>query len=89
MSEIFAAPIQAANVWRDNYGALYDAAKATRKTLTSTIPSLPGSISVFLRRQRPLEHTDAHDNDGNTVVSGGIKAVTHDFENRKCSRTER
>ncbi len=61
----------------ENY--TYDAV-GNRKTLTSTIPSLPGSISYSYDANDRLS-TDTYDNDGNTVVSGGI-ANTYDFENR-------
>jgi RHS repeat-associated protein len=50
-----------------------------RKTLASTIPSLPGSISYSYDLNDRLT-TDTYDNDGNTISSGGT-ASTYDFEN--------
>jgi RHS repeat-associated protein len=57
----------------------YDAA-GNRKTLTSTIPSLPNSTSYSYDANDRLS-TDTYDNDGNTTVSG-IVTNTYDFENR-------
>jgi len=51
-----------------------------RKTLSSTIPSLPGSNSYSYDANDRLS-TDTYDNDGNTISSGGT-ANTYDFENR-------
>jgi RHS repeat-associated protein len=51
-----------------------------RKTLTSTIPSLPGGNSYSYDANDRLS-TDTYDNDGNTISSGGV-ASTYDFENR-------
>jgi RHS repeat-associated protein len=50
-----------------------------RKTLNSTIPSLSGSNSYNYDTNDRLT-TDTYDNDGNTVLSGGV-ASTYDFEN--------
>ena len=57
----------------------YDAV-GNRKTLNSTIPSLPGSNSYTYDANDRLS-TDTYDNDGNTTVSGGV-TDTYDFENR-------
>jgi len=57
----------------------YDAG-GNRKTLNSTIPSLPGSVSYNYDANDRLT-TDTYDNDGNTIVSVGI-SYTYDFENR-------
>ena len=51
-----------------------------RKTLSSTIPSLPGSVSYNYDSNDRLT-TDTYDNDGNTLSSAGT-ASTYDFENR-------
>ena len=56
----------------------YDAV-GNRKTLSSTIPSLPGSLSYTYDSNDRLT-TDTYDNDGNTISSAGI-ASTYDFEN--------
>jgi RHS repeat-associated protein len=56
----------------------YDAV-GNRKTLTSTIPSLPGSISYGYDINDRL-NTDTYDNNGNTISSAGT-ASTYDFEN--------
>ena len=61
----------------ENY--TYDAV-GNRQTLTSTIPSLPGSMSYSYDANDRLT-TDIYDNDGNTTSSGGT-ANTYDFENR-------
>jgi RHS repeat-associated protein len=57
----------------------YDAV-GNRKTLNSTIPSLPGSASYSYDANDRLS-TDTYDNDGNTTASGGV-TNTYDFENR-------
>jgi RHS repeat-associated protein len=67
----------AGNNGAENY--TYDAV-GNRKTLTSTIPSLPGSISYSYDANDRLS-TDTYDSDGNTTVSGGV-TNTYDFENR-------
>ncbi|HEY4902823.1 MAG TPA: RHS repeat-associated core domain-containing protein [Candidatus Sulfotelmatobacter sp.] len=51
-----------------------------RKTLSSTIPSLSGSISYSYDNNDRLT-TDTYDTDGNTISSAGT-ASTYDFENR-------
>ena len=56
----------------------YDAV-GNRKTLSSTIPSLPGSLSYTYDSNDRLT-TDTYDNDGNTISSAGT-ASTYDFEN--------
>ncbi len=56
----------------------YDAV-GNRKTLASTIPSLPGSVSYSYDLNDRLT-TDTYDNDGNTISSAGT-ASTYDFEN--------
>ena len=56
----------------------YDAV-GNRKTLASTIPSLPGSISYSYDLNDRLTN-DTYDNDGNTISSAGT-ASTYDFEN--------
>jgi hypothetical protein len=48
--------------------------------LTSTIPSLPGSISYSYDANDRLS-TDNYDNNGNTISSGGPTNI-YDFENR-------
>ena len=60
----------------ENY--TYDAV-GNRMTLSSTIPSLPGSISYTYDSNDRLT-TDTYDNDGNTISSAGT-ASTYDFEN--------
>jgi RHS repeat-associated protein len=60
----------------ENY--TYDAV-GNRKTLASTIPSLPGSMSYTYDANDRLT-TDTYDNDGNTTSSGGTVS-TYDFEN--------
>ncbi len=57
----------------------YDAV-GNRKTLSSTIPSLPGSMSYTYDTNDRLT-TDSYDNNGNTTSSSGI-SFTYDFENR-------
>ncbi len=57
----------------------YDPA-GNRKTLNSTILSLPGSASYSYDSNDRLS-TDTYDNDGNTTASGGV-TNTYDFENR-------
>jgi RHS repeat-associated protein len=57
----------------------YDAV-GNRKTLTSTIPSLSGSVSYNYDANDRLT-TDSYDNNGNTISSSGI-SYTYDFENR-------
>jgi RHS repeat-associated protein len=54
-----------------------------RLTLTSTIPSLLGSISYSYDANDRLS-TDTYDNNGNTTSSGGI-TNTYDFENHILS----
>ncbi len=66
----------AGNNGAENY--TYDQV-GNRKTLTSTIPSLPGSISYNYDANDRLS-TDSYDNNGNTISSGGT-ANTYDFEN--------
>jgi RHS repeat-associated protein len=61
----------------ENY--TYDSV-GNRKTLTSTIPSLPGSISYSYDANDRLS-TDTYDNNGNTIASAGV-TNTYDFENR-------
>ncbi len=56
----------------------YDAV-GNRKTLASTIPSLPGSVNYTYDSNDRLT-TDTYDNDGNTISSAGT-ASTYDFEN--------
>ena len=56
----------------------YDAV-GNRKTLSSTIPSLTGSLSYTYDSNDRLT-TDTYDNAGNTISSGGT-ASTYDFEN--------
>jgi hypothetical protein len=51
-----------------------------RKTHSSTIPSLPGSMSYTYDSNDRLT-TDSYDNNGNTTSSSGI-SLTYDFENR-------
>ena len=57
----------------------YDAV-GNRKTLSSTIPSLPGSMNYTYDANDRLT-TDSYDNNGNTTSSSGI-SFTYDFENR-------
>jgi hypothetical protein len=61
----------------ENYN--YDAA-GHRKTLTSTSPSLPDSISYSYDANDRLS-ADTYDNYGDTTVSGGVTSM-YDFENR-------
>jgi RHS repeat-associated protein len=60
-------------------GYMYDLV-GNRTMLTSTIPSLPGSIMYSYDGNDRLS-TDTYDNNGNTTVSGGV-TNTYDFENR-------
>ncbi len=76
LSETIAAD-PGGNNGAENY--TYDAV-GNRKTLNSTIPSLPGGISYSYDTDDRLT-TDAYDNNGNTISSGGT-ANTYDFENR-------
>ena len=66
----------AGNNGAENY--TYDPV-GNRKTLASTIPSLPGSISYSYDANDRLS-TDTYDNDGNTTASLGV-TNTYDFEN--------
>ena len=53
-----------------------------RKTLNSTIKSLPGSMSYsYDNNDRFTIPADSYDANGNTLMSGGI-SNTYDFENR-------
>ena len=54
-----------------------------RKTLTSTIPALPGN-QTFSYDPNDRLTTDTIDNNGNTTLSGGV-SNTYDFENRMTS----
>ena len=51
-----------------------------RKTLTSTVPALPGN-QTFSYDSNDRLTTDTIDNNGNTTLSGGV-SNTYDFENR-------
>jgi len=70
----------AGNNGAENY--TYDAV-GNRKTLTSTIPSLPGSMTYSYANDRLS--IDTYDNDGNTTASAGV-TNTYDFENRMLTR---
>jgi RHS repeat-associated protein len=67
----------AGNNGAENY--TYDGV-GNRKTLTSTIPSLPGSMSYSYDANDRVS-IDTYDSDGNTTLSGGV-TNTYDFENR-------
>ena len=67
----------ASNNGAENY--TYDAV-GNRKTLTSTIPSLPGSMS-YSYDANDRASNDTYDANGNTTSSAGI-SNTYDFENR-------
>ena len=54
-----------------------------RKTLTSTVPALPGN-QTFSYDPNDRLTTDTIDNNGNTTLSGGV-SNTYDFENRMTS----
>ncbi len=57
-----------------------------RKTVTSTIPSLPGSMSYNYDTNDRLT-TDTYDNNGNTKLSAGT-SYTYDFQNLLLTQGE-
>jgi RHS repeat-associated protein len=79
--------LQSETIANDPGGSNYNGAETysydfvgNRKTLASTIPALPGSVSYTYDANDRLS-TDTYDNNGNTTISGGV-TNTYDFENR-------